>query len=93
MSKRVRLSAIILTRAKLVLMVASLSFIGGCSSLVCDARTDEYTNELDKTLGQQECEQQVRSNLRQHRKEQAAAKKEETDQLLKASIENATSKS
>ncbi|MCL1142702.1 hypothetical protein [Shewanella gaetbuli] len=79
-------------KIKTMIMMVVLTGLSGCAQLACDARTDGYTNELDRTLDTQSCEKQVDASLKEHADKKAQAEREASDKLLKESIEQATQK-
>jgi len=66
-----------------------LAMASGCSSVICDARTDTYTNDLDKDLSQRECTKQVDDNINSYFDEQEKAEREASDKLLQDSLNKA----
>ncbi|GAA0792184.1 MULTISPECIES: hypothetical protein [Pseudomonadati] len=75
--------------AKSLMIVAILAAVSGCSTVVCDARTDTYTNDLDKNLSKQECVKQVDDSINAHFDKQEKAEREASDKLLRDSLNKA----
>ncbi|MCT7943601.1 MULTISPECIES: hypothetical protein [Shewanella] len=76
---------------KSLMFVAILAMVSGCSSVICDARTDTHTNELDKNMSQRECVKQVDDSINTHFDEQEKAEREASDKLLRDSLNKALS--